>query len=240
MTTAFAGEAHAVAHLIVEDLGTDLTVEGAHGHHLARVRRLRPGERMTAADGVGTWRAYEVATSAKGRVTLVAIGEPVTEPVRLPRIELVFAPTKGGQPERVVQHATELGVAGIHPLVTERTVVRWDDVRGADVLERFRRVALEAACQSFRASLPVIGEPLTVDDLATRDGVIVADRGGPKRPEMPAGEVWWVGIGPEGGFTPEEASRLRRKQCLGLGDQVLRTETAALAACTILATLRDI
>jgi 16S rRNA (uracil1498-N3)-methyltransferase len=238
VNAAFAADAGAVAHVFVPALDEELVVAGADAHHLVRVRRLERGESVTAADGDGRWRAYKVLTADRHGLGLVATGPGVDEPSPSASIALAFAPTKGGQPERVVQHATELGVDSIHPLVTERTVVRWGEQRLAGTMARLERIAREAAAQCFRSRFPAVGPVLEVDDLAPRAGLVVAARGGPRRPSL-EGSNWTLVVGPEGGFTSEELAGLAHASELGLGPLVLRAETAALAGCTILATLRD-
>ncbi len=122
-------ERDATAHVFVAALDDTCEIEGADGHHLQRVRRVRPGEILTAADGAGSWRRYEVDAGAPGRLTLVARSVVYREPEPRPIIGLALALTKGGALENVVARCTELGVARIEPIRTERSVVRWDAAR---------------------------------------------------------------------------------------------------------------
>src|SRR5207245_6089765 len=101
-------DANAVAHVLVGALDERCEVTGADGHHLQRVRRLAPGEMVTAADGSGAWRGYEVIEVATARLTLEARGD--VQIACEPRIgvSLAVALTKGGLDD-IVAAATELG-----------------------------------------------------------------------------------------------------------------------------------
>ncbi|HEV7687166.1 MAG TPA: RsmE family RNA methyltransferase [Acidimicrobiia bacterium] len=239
----------AAAHLFVASAHglTDVVdVEGEDGHHLARVLRLRAGEGVTVADGSGRWRAYRVCGVGKAgegatAVRLEATGARQQEPVPEPRLGVAFALTKGDKPELVVQKLTELGVDRILPVVAERSVARPDTARAAAALERWRRIAREAARQCRRATLPVV-EPLApLADLAGHPGLVVAERGGSAAGGLGApldGEILVV-VGPEGGLTDGEVDALAPWARLDLGPHILRAETAALAAAALLAARRS-
>ena len=239
----------AAAHLFVasaDELTDAVDVEGEDGHHLGRVLRLRAGEGVTVADGSGRWRAYRVCGVGKAgeggtAVSLEATGAHQREPVPEPRLGVAFALTKGDKPELVVQKLTELGVDRILPVVAERSVARPDAARAAAALERWRRIAREAARQCRRATLPVV-EPLApLADLAGHPGLVVAERGGSAAGGLGApldGEILVV-VGPEGGLTDGEVDALAPWARLDLGPHILRAETAALAAAALLAARRS-
>ena len=236
----------ASAHLFVdpssgEALSDRLEVGGEDGHHLARVLRLRVGEIVTVADGSGGWRPYTVGAAAPGgTVRLDAAGAADTEPAMTPCLAVAFALTKGDKPELVVQKLTELGVDRILPVLAERSVARPDPARAANALERWHRIVREAARQCRRATLPVV-EPLApLGKLAGHPGLAVAERGGSPPLGLgapPGGEVLAV-VGREGGLTPGEGEALVPWARFGLGPHILRAETAALAAATVLGALR--
>lgn len=220
------------AHVFVEDLGAPTLDQGDH-HHLARVLRLRPGEVVTASDGQGGWRLCRFSGTRPG---LEAEGPLSAEPPSRPPVTVGFALAKGERPEWVVQRLTEAGVDRLVPFVAARSVVRWEGSRAPHHLDRLARVARAAAMQCRRAWLPelvplvafrdLIGDPL----LAT--GAALAERGGaPPSLERPT-----LLVGPEGGFDDEE--RRCGLPTVGLGPQVMRAETAALAAGVLLCGLR--
>jgi len=143
-----------------------------------------------------------------------------------------FALIKGGRPEMVVQKLTELGVDRILPLSADRSVVQWDEAKASAQVERFRRVAREAAMQSRRAWLPTVEGVAAARDVQPAVGVVFAEPGG----DPIDGSVRVLLVGPEGGWTDEE---LIGHPTVGLGSTVLRAETAAISAGTLLTALRD-
>jgi 16S rRNA (uracil1498-N3)-methyltransferase len=207
-------------------------------HHLERVLRLRAGELVTVADadGSGRWRvcrfASSTAGSSSGGPALEPDGEVMVEPAAAPELAVAFAPTKGDRPEWAVQKLTELGVDRIVPMVAARSVVRWTGDRAVSAVERLRRVAQEAAMQSRRARLPVVEEVASFAAISLRSGAAMAVGGG----DPPSLATPLVLVGPEGGWEVEEVDA--GLPTVGLGPSVLRTETAAVAAGTLLVALR--
>jgi len=212
-------------HVFVADLDRP-ELDEHDRHHLAKALRLRAGDVLTISDGAGRWRparfGYEVEPD----------GDVVTEPAPQPPITVGLAPVKGQRPEWAVQKLTEIGVDAIWLLVADRSVVRWEGERGAGHAERLARVAREAAMQSRRTRLPDVRVGLSVATAAAASGVALADPGGP--PPTLSRPV--VLIGPEGGWS--ETERTAAPILVGLGPNVLRAETAAVAAGTLLAALR--
>jgi 16S rRNA (uracil1498-N3)-methyltransferase len=140
---------------------------------------------------------------------------------------------KGERPELIVQKLTEIGVDRIVPFTAARSVVRWDAEKTARQHERFQAIAREAAMQSRRTWLPLV-EPLArFADVVGEPGAALADRG--HAPLDPATRL--VLVGPEGGWSDDE--RAADVPFIGLGDTVLRAETAAIAAAVLLCGFRD-
>ena len=220
----------AVAHVFVAELGDlggiDLTDDDRH--HLERVLRLRVGELVTASDGAGAWRQCRWAGAG-----LEPDGEVEHEARADPAITVAFAVPKGDRPEWIVQKLTEVGVNHIQPLMTARSVVRWDGDRATKQVARLRRVAREAAMQSRQVWLPVVEAvaPLPVALAAMGDLAALAHPGG----DPPSLDRPTVMIGPEGGWT---AGELDGRPLVGLGPTVLRAETAAVSVGILLAGLR--
>jgi 16S rRNA (uracil1498-N3)-methyltransferase len=235
-------DAAASAHLFVDSAAglTDaVDVGGEDGHHLARVLRLRVGETVTVADGSGHWRPYRVA-GVGPVVQLEATAGPEQEPVLAPRLAVAFALTKGDKPELVVQKLTEFGVDRILPVVSDRSVARLDAARARTAVERWCRIAREAARQCRRATLPEVAELGPLAALTGHPGVVVAERGGIRADALgwPPGEEILVVIGPEGGLTADEVEGLAPWARLGLGPHILRAETAAMAAAAVVSAAR--
>ena len=237
----WAADADAVAHVIVDGaLADELVIDGTDGHHLQRVRRLRPDEIVTAADGNGSWRPYRVAEVLRGKLKLAATGVAHTEPTLSPPLSVAFALTKGDTPDVVVARLTELGVDRLVPVIARRSVARWDGERGAKARERLQRIVREAAMQSHRAHLPTVEAAVPLASLASNPGLVLADRDGPPASalDVPGPEGWLLLVGPEGGLDDEEVHELGDPPRLGVGPHVLRAETAAVAAAAVLTGLR--
>jgi 16S rRNA (uracil1498-N3)-methyltransferase len=167
--------------------------------------------------------------------SLVAAGPVRHQPRPHPAITVAFAPTKADRPEWVTQKLTELGVDRIVPLRAARSVVRWEGARGEKAVDRLRRVAREAAAQCRRTWLPEVTGVTTLAELAAEPGgpPCLAHPGG-GRPSLTHPVV---AVGPEGGWDDSELSAGNPR--VGLGPTVLRAETAALAAGTVLCGLRS-
>jgi 16S rRNA (uracil1498-N3)-methyltransferase len=215
----------AAAHAFVADLDAPVLAPEDR-HHLERVLRLRRGEALTVSDGAGGWRSCTFDTELR------AEGDVMHEPVPVPLITIAFALLKGERPELVVQKLTELGVDRITPMVTARCVVRWDGERSGRHGDRLRRVAREAAMQSRRSWLPTVDSVRSFATVARRPDAALADAGGgPVGLDRPV-----VLVGPEGGWSPEEAACGR--PTVGLAPNILRSETAAIAAGALLVAKR--
>ncbi len=190
-------------------------------HHLGRVLRLADGDEICAADGAGGWRMCRLVGGA-----LEPMSDAYAEARLDPQLTVGFAPPKRDRPEWAVQKLTELGVDRIVLLRTQRSVVKWSGDRAAKQVAKLGRTALEACRQSRRLWLP---EVVTAD--FTQVAGVLADAGG--RALTVADTT--VLVGPEGGWTDGEREG---RDLIGLSDNVLRTETAAVATAARLTALR--
>ncbi len=217
-----------------------LQVRDEDAHHLKNVLRLRDGEKVVAADGRGNWRICAFRRNGTNRTrdscVLEAEGPWHHEPARRPAVTVGFVPLKGDRPEWVVQKLTEIGVDRIALVHSARAVVDWQGDRAVRALARLERVAREAAAQSRRAWLPEIVGPMTLDDLrrlVAPEELCLAQPGeAALRRSITA-----VVVGPEGGW--EEAELKGGRPLVGLGSGVLRAETAAVVAGSLLCALRE-
>lgn len=213
---------------------TDLdapTLSDEDHHHLARVRRLRVGDALVVGDGAGRWRTArfrDASPEPDGDVEVVTRPEP--------EIGIAFALTKGDKPELAVQKLVEVGVDVIRPFVAARSIVRWDTAKAEAAHVRWTRVAVEAAMQSRRAWLPRVEHLAAFGDVAALPGACLADRIGTAAGSGPSLGRPLVLVGPEGGWDPAE--RAAGLPAIGLGPGVLRAETAAIVAGSLLAALR--
>ena len=212
------------AHVLVADVDRP-GLDADALHHLSRVLRLRRGQPITVTDGGGRWRA--------GAFTGVDV--EVAGPVQMalrsdPPLTIAVAPPKGDRLEWLVAKCTEVGIDRLVLLEADHSVVRWSADRLERQLERLRRIAVEAAMQSRRVWLPEITAPVSAVDVLP--GLAIAEPDG--RP--PTGADTAIAIGPEGGWSSKELEVAA--SMVSLGPNVLRVETAAVAAAVLMMSLR--
>jgi 16S rRNA (uracil1498-N3)-methyltransferase len=205
-------------------------------HQVTRVLRLRDNEEIVLLDGLGA----EVRCVLEGAdCVVVARGVAAGEPQH--QLTVWQALLKGDHLEPVIRHGTEVGITRFGLFVGERCVAR---ELSAGRLARLRAVAREAAEQSERGIVPMVGAPMTYVEALHAAGpgsVLLFERHAGKRLtelQPPAG----VFIGPEGGFTPAEVAAAERAglAIAGLGPRILRSETVAVAvAAAILSRTGD-
>jgi 16S rRNA (uracil1498-N3)-methyltransferase len=222
------------------------TLDGPEGHHAADVQRLRVGERLTLADGRGSRLTAEIAAVRRGSVDYVVINRSVERP-KAHHITVVQGIPKGDRGELAVQAMTEVGVDEMVPWAAARSVAQWRGERGHKARAKWVATAREAAKQARRAYLPVVsGDPdATTKQVATRLAaakaafVLHEEAGTPlSTVALPdAGEIALV-VGPEGGIADAELAAFTEAGAtpVRLGDTVLRTSTAGVAAIAVLAT----
>lgn len=220
-----AGDSRSGPHVLVVDVDAP-ALAAEDRHHLERVLRLRPGDAVTVGDGAGRWRRCRFGS------VIEPLGDPVTVPAPRPEVAVGFAVLKGGRSETVVQKLTELGVDRIVPFVAERSVVRLEQARTDRLAQRWQRVAREAVMQCRRLWLPQVAPVRAFDELDLA-GAVLAVPGG----EAMTGDESLVLVGPEGGWGPGELAAAPGH--VGLGPHVLRSETAAIAAATLLCACRS-
>jgi len=222
-------------------------------HHLLKVMRAQVGEAFTVLTGglehdcrlVGAQDGRAVGSVAGSRP---AAGEP---PVH---ITLVQGLAKGDKMETVIQHGTELGVCEFVPVATSRAVVKLEPKKASERVERWERIAQEAAEQSRRGAVPRVAPVVTWREAVARcaefDLALVPweEGGEPLKAVLSSAAGAGVRqvavfIGPEGGLSPEEVALARGHgaRAVTLGPRILRTETAGLAAvAAILYALGDL
>lgn len=218
-----------------------VTLTGDEAHHAARVLRVRVGERITVADNGGRV-VTALISSIDGDVVADIVDDRVVEDTR-PVLTLCQALAKSDKLDEVVQRAVEIGVRRVVPFVAERSIVKWDEKKASKAVERWRAIALSAAKQSRSPRLCVIDDVdhSAAEALVGAELSLVMHEAAPVRlrdalpADAPASVS--VSIGPEGGFTDDEISALAAggAHVVSLGPQVLRTETAGIVACSVVA-----
>lgn len=219
--------------------GTTLVLDDREAHYLGNVLRLKLGDQLVAFDGAGTERRASLKTLSKRGAelelheTLDALAESALT------ITLVQSLAKADAMDFIVQKATELGVHAIVPVYTEFSVVKLDEERAHRRIEHWNRIAQSACEQCGRHRPPQIESPeplaASLAKLHTDDFKLVLDPGANDRigdSGAPVSGVTFV-IGPEGGLSSNDFRQIDAAGCrrVRLGPRVLRTETAAIAAC---------
>jgi 16S rRNA (uracil1498-N3)-methyltransferase len=208
--------------------------------HLAKVLRARDGDELILFNGDG--REFNGAIEAvRGSRVTASVGDSRLVDRESPlSITLVQCVPRGDRMDFIVQKATELGVARIVPVLSQRSVVRLDAAQAESKAVHWRAVAVSACEQCGRNRLPAIdaARPLLhyLGDSAPGAGTRLVFEPEPSMQPEPAaqdpGGAVHIAIGPEGGFAPDEleAFRIAGYARVGLGPRILRTETAAIAA----------
>jgi len=225
-----------------DDLSGDtVLLTGPEGRHAATVRRVKVGESVDLADGLGTRASCRVVSLGQDLVTLQVVTR-VLEPEPSPRLVLVQAIAKGDRGELAVELATEVGIDEVVPWAAERCVVKWEGARGEKSLARWRSTAREAGKQSRRARHPVLTTwcetPALLERLVGATCLVLHESATEPLASTPLptdGEVVVV-VGPEGGITDRELRQLAAAggRPVRLGSSVLRTSTAGAAAASVI------
>ncbi|MBE6598443.1 MAG: 16S rRNA (uracil(1498)-N(3))-methyltransferase [Ruminococcaceae bacterium] len=223
------------------DLGADcskqITIHGNDAAHITRVLRMKPGERLVVCDSKGV--EYETVILSVGEECVLKV-ESEKDSLNEPPYKAVIyqALVKGDKFETVIQKGTEMGAAEFVPVVTKRCVVKLDAKDSGKKVERWQRIAEEAAKQCGRGVIPTVRMPVTLKEaLSQSEGqVLFCYEGEGTVPlskvlhssDVP--KVLSVFIGPEGGFEEDEVAFAGEKgaDLCGLGRRILRTETASL------------
>lgn len=221
--------------------GQILELSAEAGQHVAVVLRMQVGDALTLFNG-DNYEFQCTISLVKKKHVLVSL-DSVREVNRESplQIHLGQALSKGDRMEWVVQKATELGVVSITPLITERCVVKLDKERMLKKTQQWQAIAIAACEQSGRNQIPQVNPPVYLEAflqtlkmevkyiLHTQNAQTWRDF------SFNSGETALI-IGPEGGFSEAEISLATSYQCasLSLGPRILRTETAAISALSLL------
>ena len=214
--------------------GAAVELDAGQANYLGNVLRLGAGAEVLLFDGTsGEWLA-RIAEAAKKRMSLT-VDRKTRDAERIPDVWLAFAPVKRAQTDWLVEKATELGVARLLPVTTQRTIV--ERVK----LDRLESIAIEAAEQCGRTRLPDIEDPRSLRQFvdnreASRTLYFADEQGGEWAPDAFTPGPCAILTGPEGGFTDEERAAIRSAPNavpISLGPRILRAETAALSALAV-------
>jgi len=222
-----------------EVFGNRAALTADHATHLVRVLRARVGQEFDIVANA-VIRRGTVASIADGRVEFDLREEIPAQPPSV-QLSILLAIFKFDRMEWAIEKCTELGVARIVPLIARRTDAHLASASGKRV-ERWRRIAVQAAEQSRRVTPPEVSDPIKLHDALgiagklkivlseTEEQIQLRD----VRPAAGEKDVL-LAIGPEGGWTQDELDLFQKESWLSasLGPTILRAETAAIAATAI-------
>jgi 16S rRNA (uracil1498-N3)-methyltransferase len=220
--------------------GATVVVEGDEARHAVVVRRIRVGEDVVLVDGSGTAATCTVTETSKN-VLIASVRSVAVTPAPTPSVTVVQAIPKGERAELAVEVLTEIGTDRIVPWAAARSVGVWRGERAAKALAKWRATAREAGKQSRRSWLPEVAEMATTAEvgslLESADLAVVLHESattaiGSLSLEGVAAIV--VVVGPEGGITDEELEAFGAGHVVRMGEPVLRTSTAGVAAVAAL------
>lgn len=221
-------------------------LRGPEREHLVRVLRLSPGDDIIGFDNTGAEYMAVITKIEEKSVTCQILDAAYPEVEARTSVTVVAGLSKGEKMEWVIQKGTELGMAGLVPLRTKRAVMRLEGSKAVDRVERWQKISAEAAKQSHRVREPEIFQVADWKDLneilpESTQWIIPYEYEKTQKlhtvlqeldPEKPIAIL----IGPEGGFEDSEvlwAQEHLNAKSVSLGPRILRAETAALAAITL-------
>jgi len=221
-------------------------VDGAEARHLMGVVRLGPGDEVELFDGEGRAARAEILGGSKREVELAILEWREDPPAEGPEIVLATAVPKGDRYRSLVEKATELGVDRLIPLRTRHSVVHPGDGKQ----NKMRHAVIGACKQSGRNRLMTLDTMISWDELLSDGGqdLVIGQRGGAaaaavvaERCANPRTQRIVLCVGPEGGWTDAEtdAARQAGAHLVGLGEHVLRIETAGVALASLVASQRS-
>ena len=215
-------------------------------HHVLHVMRMKKGDEIEVVDNE---RLFLCRIDSTNPLTISVIHEIANDVEINEDVTLLFALSKGDKNDLVIQKATELGVRKIALINSERTVVKYDNKDVAKKLERFQKIMKEASEQSHRLVVPELLGIFHLKELPKevfselnyvayeKEAQNVSD----SFPDFAKGKSITIAVGPEGGFSEEEIQRLIKLgfKTTSLGKRILRAETAAIYALSVIGYLLE-
>ncbi len=216
--------------------GGTLSVEGEEFFHITKALRKKEGEVIHLTDGKGL--SVTAGITKIGRNVLRAAIEKKEYVSPSPvKVSVAMSLLKSAQRfDFFLEKATELGVTGIVPMITERTVSQPKAEKVKNKQERWKKVLISASCQTKRYHLPEMTDPLRFDEVLRLEGydmkLIPYESSEIKQEASFSGRNVLFVVGGEGGFTEHEVGRARKEgfREISLGKSVLRAETAGIFA----------
>jgi len=219
-----------------ENSSVELPSDAAH--HCTQVLRYKIGDHLTVFNGDGFDYFATIDKLEKKRCQIKIATKVAPENESPLKINLVQGIARGDKMDLIIQKAVELGVTEITPLFTERCNVKLDEKRLDKKLQHWNKTIISACEQSGRAVIPKLNTPVSIDKLSAENihTIYLEPTAEKNLPELTIKHSVRLLIGPEGGFSEKDLAYLGSINCIGakIGSRILRTETAGLAAISIL------
>ncbi|MCA1031807.1 16S rRNA (uracil(1498)-N(3))-methyltransferase [Bacillus timonensis] len=231
-------------YFIPRFIDQSIEISGDDFHHISRVMRMEAGDNIICCDATGKTARVEI-TKITNESIFASVVEWIENSSEMPvKITIASGLPKGDKLEYVFQKGTELGAFEFVPFIAARSIVKWDEKKGAKKVDRWNKIVKEAAEQSHRNILPVVRTPVTFKQLISMsepfDHKVIAYEEDAKIGEksnlartikqITTDQTMLVVIGPEGGLSENEVRLLQNAGFVscGFGPRILRTETAPL------------
>jgi 16S rRNA (uracil1498-N3)-methyltransferase len=224
---------------------SETEIVGREARHMGKVLRLKPGMVVGLSDGCGMQGEARIVSVTRDRVVLAVLRRFSSPRETTGELVAAQAMLKDQKMDLLLRQLTELGITGWRPFVSQRSIPQPDTHRQASRTERWERIAREAVKQCRRGRLPAVapvGRFADILQVGERFDMRILFWEGARHalPALPAVDTVaprkiLMVVGPEGGFADEEARHARERgfRLAALGPRILRAETAAVAACTL-------
>ncbi|HIZ16549.1 MAG TPA: 16S rRNA (uracil(1498)-N(3))-methyltransferase [Firmicutes bacterium] len=225
-----------------------MEIVGGDAVHILKSLRMSVGDRLTICDGSGSDAECEIYEAGRDYLKLKVLSRSLSLSEPNIEVNLYQCLPKGDKFDGVVRKSVELGVHSVTPVISSRVISRPDQKALAKKAERWNKISREAAGQSGRGIVPMVREALSFDlavkeaSLSDKDECILNiffyECGGKPMSELNLAGIKTINIfiGPEGGYSPAEAKTAENAGFFTatLGSRILRTETAPVAALSVI------
>ena len=213
-------------------------LDKSQSHYIYKVMRIEEGQKFSLFNETGEWEA-EVSNILK-KIVSFKVTKQIRQKENEKKIWLAFSPVKSNYFNFMIQKSTELGVTNFFPIITDRTIVRTINN------ERLNKIIIESSEQSNRINVPSLEKVQSLDNFLKNNNslnLIFGDLNtGNKNLNIDIKKTICILIGPEGDFSERERAKILKYkgvQCIKLNDNILRTETAAIAALSVINYLKN-
>ncbi|QGT99994.1 16S rRNA (uracil(1498)-N(3))-methyltransferase [Candidatus Syntrophocurvum alkaliphilum] len=219
-------------------------IDKEQSKHIDKVLRIKKGEKILCFDGLGKEYIVKLIDKTNGCFIGEIINAEISNNDPKLDLRLIQGIAKGEKMDTIIQKAVEIGVSSFYPVITDYTVVKLDESKAQNRIQRWQSIAIEACKQSRRSVVPPINRVIKLYDLLhdiKSENIImlyenektislndILKNNKNKYKEKPL----YILIGPEGGFSEKETKMALEQGAVlaGLGKRILRTETAAIVA----------